>query len=484
MKYTNDSKHNSKHRFAAVTAGVLCSFLALTTVNAGTFHDYYGNNNMFAFRYDDSTGEIKKSSQTNDYKRDNPPDYSKPAYDVVVPSQIDGTAITSVAYLGFYDEDRIKSIELPSTLKTIGEKGFYGCDRISEFDLTYVNDIGDSAFFSCDALEKVTLGDDITVIKPQVFMNNKNLKDVEFGNGIVKIDSRAFSGCRSLVDLRLPSSLRLIGDSAFQNCSSIKTVVIPYGVTEIEANAFSGCTNLEAVYIPETVSKIGKNAFKDCTSLEQINIPLACRDIDYTILDGCSDVIVGCEVGSRAATLADKYNFRKVEYYYQIDEDGVLIKGTTEATTEEVTDKVEETTEATTEKVTSSAVEETTTSTESTNNQGINLFVNGREVDCSMAAPLIKNNRTLVPMRPLFEALDIQVKWIEATKTVVCQKDNTQIELTIGSKNAVINGEVVTVEVAPEIIKGYTYMPVRFLTENLGFNVNWDEETKSVEVSK
>jgi hypothetical protein len=311
-------------------------------------------------------------------------------------------------------------------------------------------------------------------------MNDRKLENIEFGENIETIGTNAFTGCRSLEEITLPENLKYIKDAAFKGCSSLKSIDIPYGVTELENNVFSGCSSLEYVNIPSSVTKINKNVFEGCTSIKEITIPATCKDIDYSIFDDCKDAVVICEPGSRAAAIAAKKGLKTKDINTVETSEATTVEKTTAETTEETTQAT--TVETTTETTTVCTVEEGTQEDE--NNQRINLFVNGKEIDCGTAEPLIKNDRTLVPMRPLFDALDVPVNWVAATKTVVAKKGDTQVELTIGSRNVILNGALVTTDVAPEIINGYTYMPVRFLSESLNLKVDWDKETKTVSIKK
>ena len=93
------------------------------------------------------------------------------------------------------------------------------------------------------------------------------------------------------------------------------------------------------------------------------------------------------------------------------------------------------------------------------------------------AAPVIRNNRTLVPIRFITEALGGEVKWNEAAKEVILVMDGKEIRMTIGK----------TLEkygVAPIIIDGRTYVPVRFVADELKAMVAWDNETKTVTITR
>ena len=98
--------------------------------------------------------------------------------------------------------------------------------------------------------------------------------------------------------------------------------------------------------------------------------------------------------------------------------------------------------------------------------------------------PVIVDGRTLVPMRGIFEALGAPVYWDDTTKTVTAKKSGKTISLVIGEKTAVVDGEIKTMDVAPEIINGRTMVPVRFISEALGEEVGWDADTRTVIVGK
>lgn len=94
--------------------------------------------------------------------------------------------------------------------------------------------------------------------------------------------------------------------------------------------------------------------------------------------------------------------------------------------------------------------------------------------------PVIKNNRTLVPMRGIFEALGAEVYWYADTQTVVAIKGKTFIELQIGSYIAYVNGEQVILDQPAEVINGRTMVQIRFVSEALGAKVDWEGATNTV----
>ncbi|MGC8789597.1 MAG: stalk domain-containing protein, partial [Caldisericum sp.] len=102
--------------------------------------------------------------------------------------------------------------------------------------------------------------------------------------------------------------------------------------------------------------------------------------------------------------------------------------------------------------------------------------------------PVIKNGRTLLPIRAIIEALGGTVKWIADTKTVVIELGNNSIMLQIGNANALVNGnnkliDPQNLKVVPEIINGRTMLPLRFVAESLGADVQWDGTTRTITIT-
>ncbi|MFS0724620.1 copper amine oxidase N-terminal domain-containing protein [Paenibacillus sp. 1P07SE] len=95
-------------------------------------------------------------------------------------------------------------------------------------------------------------------------------------------------------------------------------------------------------------------------------------------------------------------------------------------------------------------------------------------------APYLHNGTTLVPMRPLFEALGIKLDWVPATKTVRGTGEGLELSLTVGSKQARINGSAVTLNEAAVIRGGSTLVPLRFVSEASDALVLWDPYTRQV----
>lgn len=97
--------------------------------------------------------------------------------------------------------------------------------------------------------------------------------------------------------------------------------------------------------------------------------------------------------------------------------------------------------------------------------------------------PQIINERTMVPLRAIFEALGATVDWDQATETVTSVRDDVTIKMTIGKNIIYINDKATELDVAPLIIDERTLVPVRAIAEGFGASVDWDQDRYCVIIS-
>lgn len=107
------------------------------------------------------------------------------------------------------------------------------------------------------------------------------------------------------------------------------------------------------------------------------------------------------------------------------------------------------------------------------------INVNGKQIHYEQygAMPYIKNERMMIPYRALFELgfglPENQVIWNGDDNSVTVIKGDTTIKLKIGDKTAYINGKPYTLDTAPELKLDRTFVPLRFVSEGLGYKVEW-----------
>ncbi len=128
----------------------------------------------------------------------------------------------------------------------------------------------------------------------------------------------------------------------------------------------------------------------------------------------------------------------------------------------------------------------------------IGVYINKEALNTD-TLPYIKNDRTLVPMRAIFEALGATVTWDDTTKTATALKKRVEIindngvdrihtvqdevKITIGENALYKNGERIELDCAAEITNDRTMVPVRAISEAFGCAVTWNDEMKTVEIT-
>ena len=114
--------------------------------------------------------------------------------------------------------------------------------------------------------------------------------------------------------------------------------------------------------------------------------------------------------------------------------------------------------------------------------QDITVEINGTLCEFDVP-PQIINDRTMVPLRAIFEALNATVEWDDSTKTVTAVKDETTIQLTVGSSFAYVNDAENTLDSPAVILNSRTLVPIRFVSESLGAEVDWDNAARKVTIT-
>lgn len=110
------------------------------------------------------------------------------------------------------------------------------------------------------------------------------------------------------------------------------------------------------------------------------------------------------------------------------------------------------------------------------------VILDGQQLSFDVA-PVIDNGRTLVPLRAIFESLGANVEWDSASSTVTATRGDTNIRLQIGNTTAYKNGVGVTLDVPGQLVQNRTMVPLRFVGEALGCSVNWNASSFAVEIT-
>ena len=112
----------------------------------------------------------------------------------------------------------------------------------------------------------------------------------------------------------------------------------------------------------------------------------------------------------------------------------------------------------------------------------VNIRINGEVVNipAEYGAVIIVENRTMVPVRFVSQFLGFEVDWDGDSGTVIFANRTDTVVLRIGLDRLLVNTENIQMDVVAMIYDNRTYIPIRFFAESIGFEVDWDEATQTV----
>ncbi len=111
----------------------------------------------------------------------------------------------------------------------------------------------------------------------------------------------------------------------------------------------------------------------------------------------------------------------------------------------------------------------------------VTAYLNGKQINFDVP-PIIENGTTLVPVRAIFEAMGMAVDWDNETSSVIAEGNGNKLILPVGNNTATVNGKDYILNVPAKIVDGRTLVPVRFVAESVGGNVDWNQEEKRVDI--
>ena len=200
-------------------------------------------------------------------------------------------SVTAVADKGFENNTNLTTITLPESVKTVGNKAFYGCSKLSAITFNGQTAIGDEAFRNCVSLINISLPEGLKTIGDRAFQGANSITQIEFKDGIESIGAFAFMDCKALTAVRLPNTTKSIGTSAFENCIKLTYASLGDNLTSLGNSAFRNCSVLTEISIPGTTVTIGEKAFQDCKTLALATLNSGTTTIGGFCFDGCSELL-------------------------------------------------------------------------------------------------------------------------------------------------------------------------------------------------
>lgn len=294
-----------KKRFFGIllVLSMLCAFIPITASA-----EYY-NGLSYDYNYDNRTITITNGNTTGD---------------VVIPREIDGWTVTTIADKAFSNCYDLTSVTIPDTVTNIGKDNFgyapvvvdennkyyssadgvlYNKDKTTLIKYPKASEITsfavpdgvitiDEEAFNLSELVSVTIPDSIKTISNNAFRCCYDLTDVNIGSGVTTIGTAAFGECKKLkITIDEDNQYFLVEDDVlynkdktellqylnggldFENYSKRRSFTIPDGVEIIANSAFYNCTALQdSITIPDSVKTIGDSAFYECKKLNDLTL--------------------------------------------------------------------------------------------------------------------------------------------------------------------------------------------------------------------
>lgn len=113
----------------------------------------------------------------------------------------------------------------------------------------------------------------------------------------------------------------------------------------------------------------------------------------------------------------------------------------------------------------------------------IKVYYDGVLMEFEDTAPMLVNSRTMLPLRKVFETLGATVVWDETMAQIIAVKDDVFMVLQIDNPTAFVNNQAIGLDVPPMLIGSRTLVPARFVAEQFGCTVGWDEATQTVTIT-
>ncbi len=99
-------------------------------------------------------------------------------------------------------------------------------------------------------------------------------------------------------------------------------------------------------------------------------------------------------------------------------------------------------------------------------------------------APFLENGTTMIPMRAIAEKMGAEVLWSPSSKVATIKRGQDILEIPAGGTVAEKNGEDILLDMPAKVVNGRVFVPLRFVGEQLGLNVVWDKETKTIALTE
>ena len=192
------------------------------------------------------------------------------------------TNVTNLEMRLFSNCAGLTNVTIRGNLKKVGPSVFENCSSLK--NLVFEGKVDDLntgirdrngitiyyGAFGGSGLTNITFKKDLGSIRPQSFLNTRELRELIFEGKIGEVGYLAFQECSQLAKVTFQGDVEVLGDSAFQGCSELADVYFVGRLGSVGANAFSRLPKLRTLVLPRGLTRIGELAFDNCSNLQEV----------------------------------------------------------------------------------------------------------------------------------------------------------------------------------------------------------------------
>lgn len=214
-----------------------------------------------------------------------------------------------------FGDSNITGVVLPATLKTIGNRAFFNCQKLGAVELpSQLTAIGSYAFQACHSLKSITVPASVTELGNNAFYACFSLTDVNLQTSAIKSLNATFERCVSLASITIPEGVETL-NGTFDGCEKLTQVNLPSSLRTIKEFAFSG-TILSELVVPEGVTEVGymgianmNGEWNSNTTLKSVTLPGSLATINYNAFNNdCALSTLVIENAETALSVGDPGN--------------------------------------------------------------------------------------------------------------------------------------------------------------------------------
>ncbi len=395
----------------------------------------------------------------------------------------------------FHSTDNLKVIDLPASLEKVGEGTLWLCDGLEAINIAQGNK---ALYVANDTLYQKTVSDTVLI----THWGKDDAEDIIIPDGVTRIAEHAFDDNDIIQSITLPRTIETLGNHCFGLCDELKQIYIPNSVQELGYYMFEGSDKLTDIYYGGTEEQWNTLNGDGKVNTDGITIHFNSTGIpsDSTTDNNTSSGTTGSGGGSYTPSTnqnTDDVTINNTNSNLSIETSDVkasVIKSANQMASKDSNLSV-----------IGGADCAVNITAEDKQGNDVNGFFTPLTVEIPVDSAALKSvdnlshltlakvvtdengNTSLVYMGGNYDTqTGLFTAYVDEPGDYVLVEDADvkKIELQIGNKSTDVNGKTITSDVAPRIIDGHTYVPLRYIAEILGCEVAWDEATRTVTITQ